>query len=230
MATATDAFTLLSIDDAVRARREERDEPEERTYVQLRRKLDIGAFGVYAVRAEAGKELVAERTATGPGADSHEELFVVIGGKAVFTVDGQETEAPAGTAIFVRDVEAKRAATAAEDGTTILVIGGRRGEAWRPTPGEAMREFFPHYEAKDYEAALRIAEDILEEYPGNGLALFNIACMESLLGRKDEAFDHLRAALEAAPVLVENARTDEDFAPIRDDPRFERLVEANAAA
>jgi tetratricopeptide (TPR) repeat protein len=224
VATATDTFAVLSIDDAVRARQQEQDEPQERTYVQLRRDLDIGAFGIYAIRAESGNELVAERPATGYARDDHEELFVVIGGSATFTVDGQEIEAPHGTAIFVRDVDAKRAAVANEDGTTILQVGGRRGQAWRPTPGEAMQEFFPHYEAKDYEAALKIAEQVQEEYPGNGLAFFNIACMESLLGRKEDALAHLGAALGAAPALVENARRDEDLAPLRDDPRFEELV------
>ena len=34
----------------------------------------------------------------------------------------------------------------------------------------------------------------------------------------------LREALDAAPELLEQARTDEDFAPLRDDPRFKELV------
>jgi tetratricopeptide (TPR) repeat protein len=222
--TTPDTFTVLSIDGRLDERRQEQEQPQERTYVQLRRELDVGAFGVFAVRADAGKRLVAERTTTGYAADRHEELFVVLGGAATFTVDGEEVDAPAGTAVFVRDVEAKRGAVATEDGTTLLVVGGRRGEAWRPTPGEAMQAFFPHYEAKDYEAALRIAEQALEEYPGNGLALFNVACMESLLGRKEEALAHLRSALDAAPQLGEQARTDADFEPLRGDARFEALV------
>jgi tetratricopeptide (TPR) repeat protein len=226
MATAvTEAFAVLSINGRLEERRQEQEEPQERTYVQLRRELDIGSFSIFAVEADAGKELVAERTTTGYAADRHEELFVVVRGSAKFAVNGQEIDAPQGTAIFVRDVEAKRKAKALEDGTTILVVGGRRGEAWRPTPGEAMQEFFPHYEAKDYEAALRVAEQVLEEYPGNGLAHFNIACMQSLLGETDRALKHLRKALAAAPPLVENARTDEDFAPIRDDPRFQELLD-----
>lgn len=224
MTTATESFTVLSIDDRLEERRREQTEPQDRVYVQVRRELDVGAFGVNAVQADAGKELVAERTATGYAADAHEELFVVLAGAATFAVDGQEVDAPHGTTIFVRDVEAKRAAVAKEDGTTILVVGGRRGEAWRPTPGEAMQAFFPLYEAKDYEGALRIAEQVLEEYPGNGLAHFNVACMQSLLGRKEDALEQLRAALEAAPQLAENARTDDDLAPIRDDPRFEKLL------
>jgi tetratricopeptide (TPR) repeat protein len=227
MTTATETFSVLSLDERLEARRQEQEEPQDRTYVQIRRELDIGAFGVNAVRADAGKELVSERTATGYAADRHEELFVVVGGSATFTVDGQELDAPRGTAIFVGDVAAKRAAVSTEDGTTILVVGGRRGEAWRPTPGEAMQEFFPLYEAKDYEGALRVAEQVLDEYPGNGLAHFNIACMQSLLGHKADALEHLGDALQAAPPLTENARTDEDLAPIRDDPRFGELVAAD---
>jgi tetratricopeptide (TPR) repeat protein len=223
MAT-TETFTVLSIPEAVDRAREEADEAPERTYVQVRRDLDIGSFGVNAISADGGKELVAERSAVGYARDGHEELFLVLSGSAAFTVDDATLDAPAGTAVFVRDVDAKRAARAKEDGTTLLVVGGRRGEAWRPTPGEAMQEFFPLYEAKDYEGALRVAEQVLEEYPGNGLAHFNIACMHSLLGHVDEAFEHLGEALVAAPPLIENAQTDEDFAAIREDPRFAELV------
>jgi tetratricopeptide (TPR) repeat protein len=224
MAT-TETFAALSIGDRIDAARQEQDEPQDRTYLQVRRDLDIGAFGIVAIQADAGKELVAERTATGYARDAHEELFVVLEGRATFTVDGKEVDAPRGATVFVRDVDAPRRAVAEEDGTTLLMVSGRRGVAWRPTPGEAMQEFFPHYQAKDYEAALRIAEDILEEYPGNGLVSFNIACMESLLGRGDDALGHLREALEAAPELVEQARTDDDFASLRDDPRFKELVD-----
>jgi tetratricopeptide (TPR) repeat protein len=224
MATATETFAVLSIDERADERRREAEEPQERTYVQLRRELDIGAFGANAVQADAGKELVGDRTAAGYGADRHEELFVVLRGGAKFIVDGEQIPATQGTAIFVRDPDAKRKAVATEDGTTILVVGGRRGEAWRPTPGEAMYEFFPHYEAKDYEAALRVAEQVLDEYEGNGLAHYNIACMQSLLGERDVALEHLRVALDANPELLENARKDDDFASIRDDPRFAELV------
>ena len=69
-----------------------------------------------------------------------------------------------------------------------------------------------------------MARDVLEDSPGNGLALFNLACCESLLGRTDEALAHLREAIAAAPSLRENAKTDTDLDPIRDDPRFEKVA------
>jgi hypothetical protein len=48
-------------------------------------------------------------------------------GHAVFTVDGEELDAPAGTLVFVRDPALIRSAIATADGTTILAIGGRTG-------------------------------------------------------------------------------------------------------
>jgi len=223
MATV-EIHAVLSIGERLDAARAGASEARDREYLQLRRDLDVGAFGVYAIRADAGTALVDERSAVGYARDAHEELYLVLSGRARFVVEGDEVDAPPGTAVFVRDVDATRAATAQEDGTTLLVVGGRRGERWRPTPGEAMQDFWPLYEAKDYEGALRYAEDVLADYPGNGLALYNLACMESLLGRKEQALTHLRDALDDAPPLRENARADDDFAPVREDPRFAALV------
>jgi tetratricopeptide (TPR) repeat protein len=223
MATTTDTYRVLVLDDSFETIGGSTDDGG-RAYAPLRRKLDIGAFGTYAIRAAAGKDVVRERTATGPGADGHEELYVVLSGRARFTVDGEEADAPAGTAVFVRDVEATRSAVAVDHETTVLLVGGRRGEAWRLTPGESMDEFWPLYEAKDYEGALAIVEQTLQEYPGNALAHYNIACMSSLLGRSDDAVEHLRAAVVAHPPYAENAREDDDFAPLRNDARFQQLV------
>jgi tetratricopeptide (TPR) repeat protein len=220
----TETSAVLSIHDALAAQRAERDEARGREYLQIRRDLDIGSFAVNAVTADQGKHLVDERTALGYARDAHEELYVLLSGRATFTVEGETHDAAPGTAVFVRDPEATRAAVSDEDGTTLLIVGGRRGEAWRPTPGEAMQAFMPLYEGKDYEGALRVAEQVLDEYPGNGLALYNVACMESLLGRGEDALGHLREALDAAPELLENARTDEDFASLRGDRRFAELV------
>jgi hypothetical protein len=65
---------------------------------------------------------------------------------------------------------------------------------------------------------------VLDAYPGNGLALYNMACAEALLGETDDALAHLREAIEAAPRLRETAQTDDDFASLRGDERFEGLV------
>jgi tetratricopeptide (TPR) repeat protein len=223
MTTATKtAYTTISIEEAALAKQE-----GERQYVRLRSELGINAFGISAVRsASAGAQVIAEHDELGPGAGQHEELYIVLKGHAVFTVAGQEVDAPQGTAVFVADPEAKRAAVAKGDGTLVVAVGGRPGEAFRITPSEAMRDFFDPYNAKDYEGALAIARGVLHEYPGNGLALYNIACMEALLGRSDDALGHLKEAIETAPRLTEYAKTDEDFVSLRDDERFKELIPA----
>jgi hypothetical protein len=198
---------------------------EGRVFVGVRRKLDVGSFGATAVRAAAsGTDIVREHDETGPGADRQEELYFVASGHAAFTVDGEEIDAPAGTFVFVRDPETKRGAVTKENDTTLLILGGRPGQPWRVPPGEALYEFFPLYEAKDYEGAAEVAKEVLADFPGNGLALYNLACCESLLGHTEDAFAHLDEALSAAPSLKKNARTDEDFVAIRDDERFTALV------
>jgi tetratricopeptide (TPR) repeat protein len=221
MTTATETgFSVLPIADAAVAQG-----GEERQRVALRSELGIGSFGVNAVRAvAAGTTVIADHDEAGPGSDLHEELYLVLAGHAVFTVAGEEVDAPHGTALFVRDPELRRSAVAKEDGTIVVAVGARPGEPFRITPSEAMRDFFEPYNAKDYAGALEIARGILHKYPGNALALYNIACMEALLGKPDDALAHLREALEASPRLRENARTDDDFTSLRGDERFEALV------
>ncbi len=59
----------------------------------------------------------------------------------------------------------------------------------------------------------------LELHPGNTSLLYDLACIEALLGETDAALEHLQQAL-TNPRLREHARTDTDFDSLRDDPRF----------
>jgi tetratricopeptide (TPR) repeat protein len=174
--------------------------------------------------AAAGTTAIVEHDETGPGADGHEELYLVLAGHAVFTVAGDEIDAPHGTAVFVRDPALRRGAVAKEDGTIVVAVGAPAGKPFRITPSEAMRDFFEPYNAKDYAGALEIARGLLHKYPGNALALYNIACMEALLGNHDDSLEHLGEALAGAERLRENAQTDDDFASLRGDKRFEELI------
>src|SRR4051794_7294055 len=101
----------------------------------VRRHLGIEAFGANArVAREAGEVLVMphDERAGGPyGTDGHEELYVVLRGRAAFTVDGEEVDAPVGTLVFVRDPAAVRSAVAVEAGTPGL---GGRGPPGAPPP------------------------------------------------------------------------------------------------
>jgi len=218
MATTETAYRVLSLPQ------EGREGAGDSVFIRLGRTLDIGAFGAAAMyQAKAGEKVVGEHDELGPGSDAHEELYAVVQGSATFTVDGDEVDAPQGTVVFVPP-ETVRQAVATSDETIVLAVGGRRGEAYRLPPGAHLADFFEHYNAKDYEGALAECHVVLEKFPGNALVFYNIACMQSLLGRSDEALDTLRTAVESWPKFKENAQKDDDFAPLRKDPRFLGLV------
>jgi uncharacterized Ntn-hydrolase superfamily protein len=82
------------------------------------------------------------------------------------------------------------------------------------------------YERREWGAAIAATRASLERFPGDPLLLYNLACYESLDGRRDAAFEHLRQALSADPTMRESARADSDFAGIAGEPRFRTLVEA----
>ena len=151
MATATaSSYSVLTLGEAAEAAAERgfglggppNPDDGRRGRVYIRRDLDINSFGVNAFyQAQSGAFVIGEHEEVGPGASGHEELYVVVEGAATFTVDGEDTEAPRGTAIFVRP-GTKRSARATEDGTIVLVVGGKPGEAWSMSPGESMGGFF----------------------------------------------------------------------------------------
>ena len=192
--------------------------------VSIRRDLDINSFGVNAFfQAESGAVVIGEHAEDGPGSSGHEELYVVVQGSATFTIDGDEVDAPHGTALFVRP-GTKRSARANEDDTIVLAVGGKPGEAWSKTPGDSMFGFFRRYREQDYEGALAILRSALEEHPGNALILYNIACMENRLGKTDAVWEPLAESLAAWPRFKEQAPKDGDLESLRDDPRFQALV------
>lgn len=199
--------------------------PNNQSWAMVRTHFDIQSFGVNAyIAEEAGVEIVGEHDELGERSGKHEELYLVSSGHAAFTVNGDEIDAPAGTFVFVRDPAAKRKAIAKEAGTTIVIVGGKPGEAFTPSPWERTSEGLVHFANKDYEKAVEIYEGFLAETPGDAGFLYNLACAESLLGRKEDALEHLRQAVEADAVFKKNAIEDPDFDAIRADPEFSAIT------
>ena len=191
----------------------------------IREHFGIEAFGVNTFRGdEAGGQVIGEHTEVGSTTKSHEELYLVMSGHATFTVGGEQVDAPVGTLVFVRDPDVRRGAVAREAGTTVLVIGAPRGEPFTVSPWEAASGFWPFYEAGDYDGAARYLEEALERHPGNANVLYNLACMESLGGRAEQALEHLRAAVAADENFRDYARGDSDYDPIREHPAFAEIT------
>jgi tetratricopeptide (TPR) repeat protein len=180
----------------------------------VRRTLDIGAFGINAYLApRAGDDVVEEHTEQVLG---HEEVYVVLTGRATFTLDEESLDAPAGTVVFVRDPAVKRHARAAEPETTVLAVGGLRGGAYEPSPWEDFFAAERHRTAGDYEAYAAELTEALERRPDHPATLYNLACAESLAGRADQALEHLERALELMPEWRDIAQKDQDLALLRE--------------
>jgi hypothetical protein len=191
-------------------------------YRPIRHHLGISAFGVTAWTAHAaGDPVVNEHDEDDPTAD--QELFLVLRGHAVFELDGTVVDAPAGTLVFAPP-GTRRAATARENGTTVILVEGTPGMAYEPRGWELWAPLAPLYQAGDYaEVADRLAA-VVAAAPQYPMLFFNLACCESLSGRTSAAIDHLQHAIELSEEFRATARTDSDLDPIRNDPAFKQLV------
>jgi tetratricopeptide (TPR) repeat protein len=182
----------------------------------VRKTLGVTAFGINAyTAANAGDEVVEDHTESQLG---HEEIYAVVAGHATFTVDGEEVDAPAGTLVYLDDPAQRRSAVAKEPNTTVLAIGGRPGvhevSAW-----EYFFPALPHMASGDYDTARRLLEEALTQ-TNAAVVHYQLACVEALTGNKEHALAELEAAVELEDRFREHAAKDEDFASIRDDPRF----------
>jgi hypothetical protein len=187
----------------------------------VRHHFGIASFGINAWSAkDAGDRIINEHDE----ADEQEELYLVQSGRARFELDGEKVDAPAGTFVFA-EPGVKRTAFAEEPGTTIVVVGGTPGQAYEVSGWETWMPFHALYQEEKYAETADAARAEVEA-AGYAIPLYNLACCEALAGRKDDAMEHLRAAMEKAGSdrLRTIAREDTDLDPIRDEPAFKELV------
>ena len=196
----------------------------ENGWAPLRAHLGARAFGINAYTKQADEEIVGEHKEEGSG---HEELYLVVAGRATFTVEGEERDAPVGTAVLVPS-GTTRSAKAVEDGTTIVVVGGRPDAVFQPRAWETNAIIFPMFGEGKIEEAREILRGVVGHYEDGESIEYNLAGCEARLGDVDTAFEHLERALPGRPDLVELARGDDDLAALRDDSRFDELVGAAA--
>jgi len=188
----------------------------------VRHHLGITAFGVNAWTGhDAGDRIINEHDESEP--DSNEELYLVVRGRAVFELDGERVDAPAGTLVFAHP-GVTRTAFAEEPGTTIVVLGGTPGKAYEPSGWEVWAQLNPLYEAGEYAEAADRGGELIEAHPEYAGVLYNVACCESLAGRTADAIEHLRLAIDRTERFRSLAAGDSDFDPIRDEAAFKELV------
>lgn len=206
------AFTTSHLDELRR----------ESGFAPIRKELDVRSFGVNAwTAAEAGAPVIREHDEQASG---HEELYLVAAGSATFTVGGEDVDAPSGTLVLVRDPGTARGAVAREPGTTVVAMGGTPGEAYRPRAWETNDEVFALFDSGDHAQLKSVLTDALGRYDDRAGILYNLACAETQLGETDEAIEHLHAAISERAAFADDARADEDLAPLRAHPRFAEVV------
>ncbi len=183
----------------------------------IRRRFDIRAFGVNAYSPGASGQVVEEHSESQL---AHEEMYLVLRGRARFTVDGNQHDLGPGELVFVRDPSLQRAAVALTDDTIVLALGGKPGAPHEPSAWEAMFAAVPAARDGRWEEAIVLHEEAIAEQPGSAPLLYNLACMESRGGRPLDSLLHLRRAVELDPKWADYAAKDTDFDPIRAEPGF----------
>jgi tetratricopeptide (TPR) repeat protein len=190
----------------------------------VRHRLGIRAFGASAwTGKEAGDRIINEHDEAD---DEQEELYIVTQGRAAFEIGGERQEAAAGTFVFVRP-GVKRTAFAEEPGTTIVAVGSVPGKAYEPHGYDVWAPLKALYDAGDYAGVADQGRESIEAEPQYADVMYNLACCESLAGRKEDALRHLRRSIELSERFRSFAKGDSDFESIREEPVFKELVGAS---
>jgi tetratricopeptide (TPR) repeat protein len=178
----------------------------------IRSRLGIRPFGMNSyTAAEVGSEIVEDHTEETYG---HEEVYIVVAGHARFTLNGDEVDAPTGTIVHLPDPSVRRSAVAVDPETRVLAVGGKPGEAFRPSAWEL---FFRASKLPPQEA-LALVENSDGYNADTAGYQYNLACFRALAGKPDEAVEAFREAYELDPNRVaEWAPGDSDLDSIREE-------------
>jgi len=167
-------------------------------WLPLRAALGVQAFGLSGYRGGQGDTLVPRHAEQGGGAGQHQELYVVLSGRASFEVDGERFDAPAGTLVLVERGEV-RTAHAEEPDTVIVVAGGRVGEAYTIAPWEYGSRAAHARALRDIDELDRVTTEGIQIYGEHPTMLIGRACIEAQRGN-----------VAAARELLERAYADPD--------------------
>jgi uncharacterized Ntn-hydrolase superfamily protein len=102
------------------------------------------------------------------------------------------------------------------------------GELWRVLnvrrSGEILAGVNPRLQAKDYQGALAIARQALEKAPTSDNVYTSMANIHLQAGRKTEALEALRKAVELNPANKRQLPRNANFASLHQDADFLRII------
>jgi len=210
----SDGYEILSLDEVETAAHRGSN------LVPVRHTLGYRAAGVNAWIADTGGQLIPPHEED----SGNEELYVVVRGRATFSVGEEQAEGPAGTLVFV-PAEIMRTAVAEEDGTIVFAIGATVGEAFEGGAWDTFAVAHSLQQAGQVIESRAVMQKAMDGRPEAWELPYNAACLEALSGNPDEAFAMLRRALELNQTEIrEYLENDSDLDNIREDPRFEELL------
>ena len=183
----------------------------------VRRRFGISAFGSNAYSAEkAGQRVIEEHREP----DGHEEMYIVLRGRATFTLGDDELDAGPGTLVFVRP-GTRRGAIAAEDGTFVLAVGAKPGVVFEPSLWEDVFAAYSYAEQGQLEEGRVLVQQAIDRSPDAWQGYYNSACIEARFGDKDKAIAQLTRSVELdAEATKKAADGDTDLDSIRDRPDY----------
>jgi hypothetical protein len=195
---------------------------EDGVWHPVRHHFGIEGFGINAYTADrAGGQVVEEHDELAEADEGrHEELYVVLSGRATFALGADTIDAPSGTFVFVKDPALRRGAIAVEPHTTVLAIGARPGHAFHVSPWEyAFRG-----RARWSSDGVAIFEEGMVRFPQNATLPYNLACLHALAGEQQAALAALSRSIALDPVARTWASAEEDFASLRGHAEFDALL------
>jgi mannose-6-phosphate isomerase-like protein (cupin superfamily) len=188
--------------------------------IPLRRHFEVRAFGINCWTAPIGSPVIERHSEP----DGDEEVYVVLRGRARFTVHDETFDAGPATLVHVQP-NTVREAIAIEPETVVLAVGAKPGEAFEPKSWEDLQIAFAEARARGEEEARALLSEMLVREPHAWQPAYNAASFEALTGNADAAFEHLARALALGPPRVRQlAAHGEDLAALRSDPRWQRLI------
>jgi mannose-6-phosphate isomerase-like protein (cupin superfamily) len=179
----------------------------------VRRRFGISAFGTNAYSAEkAGQRVLEEHFEK----DGHEEMYVVLRGRATFTLGDDEVDAGPGTLVFVRP-GTRRGAIAAEDNTFLLAVGAKPGVVFEPSLWEDVFAAYSYAEQGELEKGRALVQEAIDRAPDSWQGYYNYACIEARWGDPDTAIAQLKRSVELdADATKKAAEGDSDLDSIRE--------------
>ena len=196
----------------------------DRRWARCGANFGISAFGVNAWTADAAPIRRHQRARRAVGLDSTRSCTSSPTATPMFTINGDEIDAP-GRDLRLRARPGRQAPGGREggrdDGPRRRRESGRGVRALgvgAPSAGD--RGTGGPRTGRPRSWSWR---ELHSEDPDDAMILYNLACAESMAGKREEALGHLRQSVQLDAKFTELAASDSDLDAIRDDPEFAQL-------